>query len=178
MSDEQLTKLYQPFTQADSSMSRRFGGTGLGLCISKRLIEMLGGSIDVESQPRVGTRFKVTLPLEGVEGAAWIEEPSEGVAIKRLEPEVLAVPERLDCRVLLVEDGPDNQRLISYLLKKAGAEVLIATNGAEGVKAAEQAVTDGRPFDVILMDMQMPVMDGYTATRTLRDHGYTGRSSP
>jgi CheY-like chemotaxis protein len=168
-------RLFEPFSQADTSTARQFGGTGLGLVISKRFAEMLGGGVEiVDTAPGLGTRFRVTVgtgPADGVrllEGIqltmAAINGPSSAC-----RPEVA----ELDCRVLLVEDGPDNQRLISFMLKKLGAEVTLAGNGAEAIEKALANVQEGQPFDVILMDMQMPVMDGYDATRRLRQTGYT-----
>ncbi|MEN6497632.1 MAG: response regulator, partial [Thermoguttaceae bacterium] len=89
-------------------------------------------------------------------------------------PPVAGSSTRLQCRILLAEDGPDNQRLIALILKKAGAEVVVAENGQVAVELATAARDQGMPFDVILMDMQMPILDGYDATRRLRDQGYTG----
>ncbi len=175
MSAEQVACLFTPFQQADASMTRRFGGTGLGLTISKRLAVMLGGDIAVESELGKGSAFHVTVatgPLEGVEFIDYAEQVSAPLT----PPETQATPEpsRIEARILLVEDGPDNQRLISFLLRKAGAEVSLAENGAIAVEQVLSARDQGMAFDIILMDMQMPIMDGYQATRTLREKGYTG----
>ncbi|MFO7904911.1 MAG: PAS domain S-box protein [Pirellulaceae bacterium] len=175
MNEEQLDKLFQPFTQADSSTTRKHGGTGLGLTISKRLAEALGGSISVTSMPGKGSTFSVTVSAGSLAGIALVENPNQlndqAKPKPRLDP---ANSVRLDARILLAEDGPDNQRLISFVLKKAGAEVAVAENGQIACEKALAAREAGTPFDVILMDMQMPVMDGYKATQELHDAGYAG----
>jgi PAS domain S-box-containing protein len=175
MSEAQIGELFQPFTQVDNSSTRKFGGTGLGLCISKRLTEALGGDIEVHSAPGKGSTFSVMIdpgPLDGIrmvrQGEGPTNRPSPIVA------PVAANKIELHGRVLLAEDGLDNQRLISFFLKKAGADVTSVENGQLAVEAALAASEAGRPFDVILMDMQMPVMDGYEATRQLRERGCTG----
>ena len=173
LTPEQQQALFQPFTQADNSTVRKFGGTGLGLTISKRLAELLGGDVRiVESQLGVGTTFRLTIGIGPLEGVRLLQ-PSDTLATQD-EPEseratILNLPE--GCRILLAEDGPDNQRLISFVLKKAGAVVTVAENGKQAVDLVEAAGDD--PYDVILMDMQMPIMDGYTATTLLRRNGYT-----
>ncbi len=165
LSQEQCARLFRAFTQADTSTTRQFGGTGLGLVISSQLAERLGGSISLESELGKGSIFTVTIDAGAHSGEQlefeWREEEIESGEFGKRAP----VP-ALRGRVLLVEDGTDNQLLFSYLLKKAGAAVTIAENGAKGVEAAL-----ANPFDLILMDMQMPVMDGYDATRTLREKG-------
>jgi signal transduction histidine kinase/ActR/RegA family two-component response regulator len=171
----QAAKLFQPFTQADSSTTRKFGGTGLGLTISKRLSEVLGGDITISSKPGQGSTFSVTVETGSLEGVAMLENFTEAVAEGRKKAKTSAFYSvKFDCRILLAEDGPDNQRLISFVLKKAGADVTLAENGRIASDKALAARDSGVPFDVILMDMQMPVMDGYTATRRLRDADYTG----
>jgi PAS domain S-box-containing protein len=178
MTGQQLAKLFQPFSQADTSTTRRYGGTGLGLMISKRLTEILGGAIAVESWPGQGSIFRATIRTGPLAGVPLLEHPGETVP-QKLGPaeDAAAVPQnlRLDCRVLLVEDAPDNQRLVCFILTKVHAEVVTAENGQIACEKALAAWREGQPFDVILMDMQMPVLDGYQATRLLREQGYPGK---
>ncbi|MDP6445394.1 MAG: ATP-binding protein, partial [Pirellulaceae bacterium] len=163
MTEEQIERLFQPFVQADNSTTRRFGGTGLGLSICRRLTDMLGGSIGVTSVVGEGSEFHFSVATGAVDGgrAAPDDCGSSALVIDENAP--------LNCRILVAEDGLDNQRLIQHILQRAGAEVVLAENGQAAIEAIEAAET---PFDLILMDMQMPVMDGYAATRRLRDEGF------
>jgi CheY-like chemotaxis protein len=174
MSSDQLARLFVPFSQADESTTRRFGGTGLGLSICKSLAGMLGGDIAVSSEPGVGSRFSLTVPAGPTEGSDLVCELDDDP-----RTETLVAPDaevRLDGqRILVAEDGPDNQRLIERILTRAGASVEIVDNGEAAVERALKAAEVGERFDAILMDMQMPVMDGYQATRSLRERGYAGR---
>ena len=174
MSRQQMAGLFQPFNQADASTTRRFGGTGLGLTISKRLAEKLGGDISVKSQLGEGSTCSLQIETGSLRNVGWIDVPVAAGKDPRTNATQKACVSTLDCRVLFAEDGPDNQRLISFLLKKAGADVTIAENGLTAHDLALAARDSGSPFDVILMDMQMPVMDGYEATRKLRNAGYAG----
>jgi signal transduction histidine kinase len=176
MTAEQTGRLFQAFSQADASTTRRFGGTGLGLVISKRTAEMLGGDVTVvATAPGVGTTFRLTLAVGSLDYVKMIS--AEGIplpAIKNKLPEAadLWMNRLADVRVLLAEDGLDNQRLIAFVLRKSGAEVVAVENGQLAVDEAEAARQEGVPFDVILMDIQMPVMDGYQAVALLRAKGY------
>ena len=183
MTLEQVDKLFTPFVQGDSSTSRQFGGTGLGLAISSRLAGMLGGDISVKSTPAVGSTFTLTIATGPLDNVKMLDGPSGPPAQAEGSPrEPSKPPLALDCHVLLVEDGPDNQRLISLLLKKAGAKVSVAANGIECLEKTLVNWSDGEdgqpftpePYDVILMDIQMPAMDGHEATLRLRKSGWQG----
>jgi signal transduction histidine kinase len=167
MTPAQLQNLFRPFTQADASITRRFGGTGLGLTISRQLAQLLKGDVSVTSEIGVGSVF--TLKIDGGPSAnvEWLHGPTEATL-----PSKLCAAEReqvqIQGRVLLVEDTIWNQKLLGLQLGNAGVEVIIAENGQIGVDLATT-----QEFDLILMDMHMPVMDGYAATRELRCRGLT-----
>ncbi|HEV7733960.1 MAG TPA: ATP-binding protein [Candidatus Binatia bacterium] len=160
-------RLFMPFMQADPSTSRRYGGSGLGLTISRRLARMLGGDITVESTPGQGSTFSVDVDPGALAGVPRIV-PVRATAVAIAPAPRPAV--RLDGRLLLAEDAPDNQRLITFHLRRAGADVAVAENGRVAVDMA----LAGEPYDLILMDMQMPELDGYDATAELRRAGYRG----
>ncbi len=173
---DQLDAIFDPFAQADTSMSRRFGGTGLGLGISRRLAMMLGGDISVESTPDEGSRFRLHLNLD--EGplkllAAPAEVEGEPAPALPAPTAAKAAAGTIKGRILLAEYGPDNQRQISFFLRKAGAEVEIAGNGAIAIEKLLAALETDEPFDMVLLDMQMPEFDGYGAATKLREMGIT-----
>jgi PAS domain S-box-containing protein len=165
MTQEQLGRLFRPFSQGDVSIARKFGGTGLGLTISRQLAKLLGGDVTATSEPRMGSTFTMRIdggPAAGVETLRGLTEATLPAKLDHsVRNEIY-----LRGRILLVEDGADNQRLLRMQLSGAGASVVSAANGQ---MAVELATT--QPFDLILMDMQMPVMDGYTATVELRRRG-------
>lgn len=166
-----LSSLFVPFNQADSSMSRRFGGTGLGLVISRRLAQALGGDITVVSTPRVGSTF--TLEIAATP-AQMVESPAETTAPESSRRLVTGRSDAATSRglhVLLAEDGEDNRRLFLHYLRKAGITVHAVENGKQAVELFRQVPAP--VFDAILMDMQMPELDGYAATRVLRELGCT-----
>lgn len=168
----ELRRIFDPFTQAEGAAGRCPGGTGLGLAICQRLTAALGGSIECDSVPGRGSTFRVCLPVQWDEHAAATQRaaPASGAAPGG-QAEAKAT-RRLAGRVLLAEDSPDTQRLLAAILRKAGVEVTVAENGREAVETL-CAGGGGPPFDAVLMDMQMPVLDGYAASAALRSRGCT-----
>jgi PAS domain S-box-containing protein len=162
---DKIDTIFDPFTQADSSITRQFGGTGLGLAISRRLAEALGGGITVHSELGRGTTFTFEIPAGLEEQPLRLETRAGGVKKAVLES---SEPMALDHRVLVVDDGETNRKLIRVLLERLGARITQAENGKQAVELAL-----AEPFDLILMDMQMPIMDGYSATMELRARGLT-----
>jgi two-component system, sensor histidine kinase len=150
---EQKARIFGRFHQADGSITRRFGGTGLGLAISRELAGLMGGALDCDSQPGVGSRFWLETPLPRAEAAVADPAPIA-------DSDVGAVP----LRILLADDHPANRKVIEVLLSGACAELLCVEDGRQAVDAFEQG-----SFDLVLMDMQMPVMDGLTATAAIRE---------
>jgi signal transduction histidine kinase/DNA-binding response OmpR family regulator len=165
---EKLDSIFDPFAQADNSVTRKFGGTGLGLAICRRIAESLGGTLEVRSEIGKGSVFTATINTGSLEGVRILDtQPTDG--LNQTPPKQGESREALPPgRILLVEDGETNRKLVGLILRRAGADVSMAENGQVGVEMATH-----HPFDLILMDMQMPVMDGYTATRILREQGIT-----
>ena len=190
MNDKQLQRIsrFESFSQADASTTRRFGGTGLGLKISNMLAHMLGGEIKIWSEQGTGSCFRLRLPAEANDLYEPVWKPArepeaDSPATDRnseigrhLSPAEHPCSAELGplagCRVLLAEDGEDNQRLISHLLKHAGASVDVCENGQLALDSQKLAEQRGVPHDIVLMDMQMPVLDGYSATRQLRARNF------
>ena len=162
---------FAPFSQGDSSTTRRFGGSGLGLRISNSLAVLLGGGMSVQSEIDCGSTFTVSISTGSLDDVQFVSENEASHCDSETtdqEPVADECQSLHGIRILLAEDGPDNQRMISFLLRKAGAEVQLAENGKIALEKAIDAASRGCPFDVILMDMQMPIMDGYTAVKRLR----------
>ncbi|WP_338439405.1 ATP-binding protein [uncultured Aquabacterium sp.] len=166
MRPSQVDRLFQPFEQADGSTTRQYGGTGLGLTITKRLVEMLEGDIQVHSAPGQGTRFEVSLPFLPAQAApaAAHATPQAPVTPPAVQPQRLRRLEGL--RILAAEDNPVNQMVLTELLAFEGAHVTMSDSGLAVV--AELQASGRAAFDVVLMDIQMPLMDGYEATRLIK----------
>jgi signal transduction histidine kinase/ActR/RegA family two-component response regulator len=176
MTPQELSRLFLPFSQADGSTSRRYGGTGLGLAICRRLVQMMGGTIEVTSEPEKGSCFTVSLPIVRTQWRstddATMASDDEAAPRDLMDSGSAQDSCLAGHRILLAEDCADNQRLIRYLLQSVGAEVALAENGQSAVDLALRELWQGSAFDLILMDMQMPVLDGYEATSRLRAAGY------
>ena len=178
ISPEQIANLFVPFEQADASTTRRFGGTGLGLAICRRMVHMLGGEITVASELGKGSTFRFV-----VDGTAASESDLESAVAPASEPGAsnLNADDRdsetppgasIAGRVLLAEDGADIRRLVTLYLQEAGLSVDAAANGRMAVDRVVTAHAAGNPYDLVLMDVQMPILDGYDATREIRLRGH------
>ena len=166
MTEKQLNKLFKPFQQADNSITRRFGGTGLGLSLSKRLAEMLGGTINVKSEADKGTCFTLSINTGSLINSQFVHSLKQVAPLQECNVNCRDVVP-IAGRILLAEDNPTNQQLLSMLLRKMGAEVDIAENGEVAVQLAQK-----NHYDLIFMDMQMPLLSGVDATRLLRSQNY------
>jgi signal transduction histidine kinase len=159
MSEEEIQKLFTPFTQADNSTTRKYGGTGLGLSISKRIVESMGSELKVESQKNIGSTFSFIVKVEVV---SW-----DSIELGNADKEKEKVLDFNGINVLLVEDNEINQEVASMMLERVGIDVEIAKNGKEAVN---KYLADIAKYNLILMDLQMPIMSGYEATRIIREH--------
>ncbi|TNE50281.1 MAG: response regulator [Deltaproteobacteria bacterium] len=167
MSEKFQEKLFRPFTQADEAV--HFGGTGLGLSISKRLAEKLDGAITWESELGEGSSFSFWLPTSRLE-TDWLT-PNQQQHYKHVKEPKTAIPQ-FTAYVLVVDDLPEIQQVTQHVLEQSGINVTLASHGEEAIQLVEEAEQKGQPFDLILMDMQMPIMNGYETTQRLRHKGY------
>ena len=173
--NEALTRLFSSFAQVDASTSRQYGGTGLGLVISKLLVEGMNGRIGVQSEMTVGSTFWFELPLVTVNEVRFTQTPGK-IAAEKTPPEKQEVTPSLPARsftYLLVEDNPVNQTLANALLTRMGGTGDLALNGHDAVEAAQHKV-----YDIIFMDIQMPVMNGLVATQSIRNNPGPNRHTP
>jgi len=163
---EKWNDIFDPFVQADSSVTRKVGGTGLGLAICRRIVTAMGGTLFLQSEVGKGSVFTATIDVGLAQTASLAASSCSHIRTPAPPQPHQAAVQMPHGRVLVVEDGDTNRKLIDLILRRAGLEVVTAENGKLGLEAALAG-----EFDLILMDMQMPVMDGYTAARTLREHG-------
>jgi two-component system, chemotaxis family, CheB/CheR fusion protein len=166
--DDTLSRLFQPFTQADASVTRRFGGSGLGLSICRALAKLLGGDVSVETRIGEGSKFTLTVATGDLTGIRRFDPAKRTYSPATWREEVRS----LGCKVLVVDDRRDMRYLAQHMLEEAGARVVLASDGRDALEQVAGAVSLGQPFDAILLDMQMPVLDGYSAARELRDNGF------
>ena len=170
---EKIGELFQPFMQVDGSASRRYGGTGLGLAIAKRLATALGGDIEVVSELGKGSTFTLTIDAGPLEGVRMLQSPEPAVAAEGAVPSA-EQESVLHGRVLLVDDMPDVHLVLGHVFRKLNLQMENAEDGRAACRMAETSQAEGRPYDLILMDMQMPTMNGYEAARWLRHHSWQG----
>lgn len=167
MTAEEMEHIFDPFKQADSSIARRYGGTGLGLSLSRKLAKLLGGTLTAYSEPSVGSEFILTINAGGNENIKYINDLDE-ITEHAVNTPYFNEHAMLDGDVLLAEDNENNQRLLLLYLTKMGARVTVAENGEIALKHVYS-----NNYDLVLMDMQMPVLSGVDAVQQLRDSGYT-----
>jgi CheY-like chemotaxis protein/HPt (histidine-containing phosphotransfer) domain-containing protein len=175
MTPEELSRLFKVFSQADVSTTRRFGGSGLGLVISRRFARMLGGDIKVISQPGKGSTFTLDVRVGPVHTGELVDGSTEAGKAESTAQTYIASAETLrGVRILLADDGIDNRIILSAYLTGAGAMVDLAEDGSTAVSATVRSIDGANPYTIVLMDMQMPVLDGYGASSELRRRGYRG----
>ncbi|MAX35195.1 response regulator [Gimesia sp.] len=168
ITEAQLSQLFQEFSQGDTSVTRSFGGTGLGLAISARLARMLGGNIEVTSQPGIGTTFTCKISAGQVDSVPMVHPEKKHKSTPDTSKSLDTQP-ALSCNVLVVDDRRDIRYLVKQFLTKSGAEVESVNDGLEAIERVEQGQNS---FDMILLDMQMPRLDGYQTAERLRSLGF------
>src|SRR5262245_21762401 len=164
IAEKDVERIFEPFTQLESSMSRRYGGTGLGLSISRALAENMRGTLTATSKPGAGSRFELRFPA--------LDVTDERQSTQPLRKNVASTGSRTPKRILLAEDSQDAQELMRWFLRRISAEIVSVENGKDAIEAVTNAEKQNRAFDVVLMDMQMPIMNGFQAARILRQRGY------
>jgi CheY-like chemotaxis protein len=170
---DKIGELFDPFTQVDASASRSYGGTGLGLAISRRLAKALGGDVEVTSQLGKGSTFTLTIDAGSLENVRVLQSP-QVFSTAQEQPSSTEHEVPLHGRVLLAEDVPDVSVVLRHILQRLNLELDVAEDGRLACEMAEKSRAEGTPYDLILMDIQMPSMNGYEATRWLRQHGWQG----
>ncbi|MFT7633809.1 MAG: PAS domain S-box-containing protein, partial [Mariniblastus sp.] len=171
MTEAQQKKVFQPFTQADASVDRKFGGTGLGLAISQRLAHMLGGEITIKSELGIGSTFSLTISIGDLQNVPMIDNQTWDPTAPALQKRLTETP-CLDGLFLVVDDRREIRFIAQHFIEDAGGTVATGENGQEAIDAIEKAESAGMPFDLLVIDMQMPILDGYEATRRLRAAGF------